>query len=457
MKRTKSITSFQKLIYKYRVIYFLSFAGGFIILFLIIGVALFFTITRSYYGHAERSMEEYCRHFEEDKGGPGFPGLPSQIPQLNDPTMISVVYYVNDQKEIIEYQIAGADFNQAMYNAVDEDFRLDIPIEKYVLTSIDNFYYLSYYQKITKESLQKEGLTGYVKVYSNVNSAVIARERIIMSYIIASFFSFALSFVLGFFMMREGTKPLELFVNKQTNFVSDASHELRTPLAVVRSKIENVLSQPGKTVFDVSEDLVIALNEISRLTKLTQELLTLARNDKDTIQINYSLFDVDEVLKEIIEPFIEIGSLSERNITYEGMSCLVYLDKDKFKQIMIINIDNAIKYTEAGDTIRVSSRVLKEEVHISVADTGIGLSDEAKQKVFDRFYREDKARSRETGGNGLGLSIAYTLVQLQRGRIEVYDNIPKGTRFVVTFPKATPKQIAVANATNNAIVSSNEQ
>ena len=394
-------------------------------------------------------MKEYCSHFDENQnnmpgGNPGGPG--GGFPQILDPSMISVIFYVDENNLVVDYSISGAVFNDSMMNAVIEDFQLSVPLETYVLTSIDNFYYLSYCQKITRENMKIEGQIGYVKVYINVNGAVIARERIISSYIIASFFSLLLSFVLGFFMMREGTKPLELFVSRQTNFVSDASHELRTPIAVVRSKIENVLSQPNKTVYDVSEDLVIALNEISRLTKLTQELLTLARNDKDTIQITYSLFDVDDVLKEIVEPFFEIGSLSERNITYEGTHCLVYLDKDKFKQIVIINIDNAIKYTNAGDTIRISARVLKDEVHIQIADTGIGLSDEAKQKVFARFYREDKARSRETGGNGLGLSIAYTLVKLQRGRIEVYDNIPRGTKFVITFPKATAKQIATINA-----------
>ena len=456
MKNYNNKPKAHKLVRKYRVLYFLSFASGFVLLFAIVGIALFSSITNSFYRNAQRSIDSYIINFVNDpkgdkpdqkpekNGGGDLPpqdGPTEKYPQVNDPTMIAVLYYENENGDIEEFEILGAFFNQRLADAITEDFQIDNPLNDYYLTTINNFYYMSYCTEVTKTDLQKEGMDGYIKLYCNINNSIVVRNRIIGTYIMGSIVSLILSLVLGYFMMKEGTKPLELFVTKQTNFVSDASHELRTPLAVVRSKIENVLSQPSKTVYEVSEDLAVALNELTRLTKLTQELLTLARNDRETIQINYSVFDLDEALEEIIEPFIEIGALNDRSVSYEGSPCYVYLDKDKLKQIIVINIDNALKYTEAGDAIKVSLRVLKDEVQIQIADTGIGLSDESKRKVFDRFYREDKARSRETGGNGLGLSIAYTLCKLQKGRIEVYDNIPKGTRFVIVFPKATQKQI----------------
>ena len=112
-----------------------------------------------------------------------------------------------------------------------------------------------------------------------------------------------------------------------------------------------------------------------------------------------------------------------------------YLDKDKLKQIMIIHIDNALKYTEDGDDITISLTQTNSDFTITVADTGIGINEYTKEHIFERFYREDKARSRETGGNGLGLSIAYTLVNLQRGKISVDHNSPTGTKFTIVFPR----------------------
>ena len=103
---------------------------------------------------------------------------------------------------------------------------------------------------------------------------------------------------------------------------------------------------------------------------------------------------------------------------------------------MIILLDNALKYTNINDTINVTLKnVLIDEI-IEVSDTGIGISEETKEKIFERFYREDKARSRQTGGNGLGLSIAKTIVSDMKGKISVEHNVPKGTKFIIVFPKS---------------------
>ena len=169
---------------------------------------------------------------------------------------------------------------------------------------------------------------------------------------------------------------------------------------------------------------------------MTSELLTLARNDKDNIKFDFELINVNDELKKIVEPFIEIATLQDRKLEYIGSNDVYgYLDKDKLKQIMIIHIDNALKYTEVGDDITISLTQTNSDFTITVADTGIGINEYTKEHIFERFYREDKARSRETGGNGLGLSIAYTLVNLQRGKIYVDHNSPKGTKFTITFPR----------------------
>ena len=141
------------------------------------------------------------------------------------------------------------------------------------------------------------------------------------------------------------------------------------------------------------------------------------------------------ILSEIIEPFIEIASFEERELMYNGEDVDVLVDKDKIRELMIILLDNALKYTNEKDEIHITLKSGMFDAIIEVADTGIGISDETKVKIFERFYREDKARSRKTGGNGLGLSIAKTIVTDLKGKIHVDHNHPKGTKFIITLPK----------------------
>jgi len=448
-KKTNKVQStFQKIVDKYRIVYFFSFAIGFFFLSIIIGIVLYFSVTNIYFQNAQSSILTYANQyddFETSKEGPGSkPFMPQEkisYPRLTDPTMTAIVYYTDASGEAMEYEFIGNTFDDDFMESLKEDFVIKSEEEEFLLTIINDYYYISYLREIDNHFFQKEGYTAYLKIYNNVNGELKLRDKFVSLYSFFSIAAFLVSLLLGFIFMKEGTKPLEMFVEKQTNFVSDASHELRTPLAVVQSKIENILSQPDKTVCDVSDDLVISLNEIGRLTKLTSELLTLARNDKDTISINPTVINVDEELKQLLEPFEEIAELNGKKFSYSGQPCYAKLDKDRLKQIVIINVDNALKYTEEGDEISVSVKPVGNEIQIQIADTGNGISDEDKKKIFDRFYRVDKARSRETGGNGLGLAIAYTLVSLQKGTINVYDNVPKGSKFVITFPKAKEKQI----------------
>lgn len=118
----------------------------------------------------------------------------------------------------------------------------------------------------------------------------------------------------------------------------------------------------------------------------------------------------------------------ELNLNYNKE---INIDKNKISELMIILLDNAIKYTEENDTITISTYSKDGKCNIEVADTGIGISDEGLKRVFDRFYREDKARNRETGGTGLGLSIAHTIVTRHKGSIKAMHNSPKGTVFLV--------------------------
>jgi two-component system sensor histidine kinase CiaH len=280
----------------------------------------------------------------------------------------------------------------------------------------------------------------YMKIYVNVDGEVSARDTVIKVYTICALAILLLSVAASYLLSNKSIKPIITSLEKQLNFVSDASHELRTPLAIVQSKIENILTDSQKTVYDVSEDLAISLKELNRLTKLTKDLLVLARNDNETITLELEVVNLDELIKAASEPYVELAELQNKTFTYVGGPINIKVDRNKIYQVLLILLDNAFIYTNEGDGVKIKLAEENNEVIIEVSDTGIGISDYTKEHIFERFYREDKARSRATGGNGLGLSIAKTLISLHKGKIIVNHNQPKGTKFTIVLPKGKLKE-----------------
>ena len=360
---------------------------------------------------------------------------------------ITIVYYYTDPKnssvdqfihpEIIDYRVIGTIKEEdvtSMNEIVNED------TNEFNENEIDGHVYMTFltkkWYKAYDAKLRKDVIVCYVKIYMNVDGEIAAKKSLNAALVICIFSLLILGTLLGYLITKKATAPLQEFINKQITFVSDASHELRTPLAIVQSKIENVLANPNQKVYEVGEDLAISLKELSRLNKLTTDLLALARSDQNRLTYHLSKENLNVLLSEIVDPFIEIAEFEERNLIYTGEDAEAIVDKDKIRELMIILLDNALKYTNEGDVINVSLKNGLFDAIVEVSDTGIGISEETKEKIFERFYREDKARSRGTGGNGLGLSIAKTIVTDLKGKISVDHNEPKGTKFLITLPKA---------------------
>ena len=164
--------------------------------------------------------------------------------------------------------------------------------------------------------------------------------------------------------------------------------------------------------------------------------MMLTRADRKIAKLNKETIKIDDYLKNIVTPYKEIAELQGKHINLNlkyGQD--IRVDSSKIYQLMIILLDNAIKYTEENDLIEVRSFQDGNKCIIEVADTGIGVSDKGLERIFERFYREDKARSRETGGSGLGLSLASVIVNEHNGQIKASHNNPKGTVFTVKLPK----------------------
>ena len=245
-----------------------------------------------------------------------------------------------------------------------------------------------------------------------------------------------MSIIASYILSKKTLVPIANTLKKQMEFVQNASHELRTPLTIIQAKQELLLQEPDAKIIDKSEDIMLTLNETKRLTKLTKDLMILARADENNIKLNKEKVDIDELIDGMAKPYIEMAEFEEKqmklNLQYEEEA---FVDTSKIYQVMVILLDNAIKYTEKGDCIEINTYSKDGKCVIEVKDTGIGISEEAITHIFDRFYREDKARNRETGGSGLGLSIADVIVKAHNGTIKASHNKPKGTIFTIKLPK----------------------
>ncbi|MGI6710690.1 MAG: sensor histidine kinase [Bacilli bacterium] len=327
-------------------------------------------------------------------------------------------------------------FNEFIESSLSDDaFKLDLTIlNKKEFVHYQNYDFIVYTIPITNSHPTFSSLK-YAQLMVNIDGEVNARSHLIQIYFTAILIIMFMSIVTSYLLSRKSIKPIAEVLDKQLLFVSDASHELRMPLAIVRSKLENILTQSDKTVYDVSENIAIALSEVARLSKLTSELLTIAKTDNQTLQLNFTEFDFNDLINQVVEPFKEIAAVQEKKFEVQSESIAFYGDTQKMEQLLIILLDNAIRYTNENDSISIITYETIDDIFCEIKDTGIGVTPQVKKNMFERFYRGDKARSQQTGGNGLGLSIAKNIVEAHQGRIWVEDNKPKGTILKMRFPK----------------------
>jgi heavy metal sensor kinase len=234
-------------------------------------------------------------------------------------------------------------------------------------------------------------------------------------------------------------------------FSSDASHELKTPLTILKGEVE-VMLRKERTHQEYQQTLKSNLEEINRMSQIVEDLLLLSRADTGEIKLNKEDINLAEILAEVVSQ-MEILARSKRlhlSASNNHQDIHILADALRIRELLINLIENGIKYTEEGGSIHISlqkgyppgaeeesGRAEKERegfAEIIVSDTGIGISKEDREKIFSRFFRVDKARSREQGGSGLGLSICKWIVEAHQGEIEVESELGKGSSFIVKLP-----------------------
>ena len=240
----------------------------------------------------------------------------------------------------------------------------------------------------------------------------------------------------GYILARKSLEPIASMVNEQQRFIADASHELRTPLAVLRGETEVALGKT-RTVEEYQESLTLIQEEAERLSRIVEDLFILARQpiQSPTALIKEPV-SLTEVVKDCARAAQVLATRKGVRLKLENDSTPIALNADEelIKRMILNLLDNAVKYTPEGGEISLALEKHNGSAEIVVRDTGIGLSQTDQQRVFDRFYRVDKARSRALGGAGLGLSIVRSIVEAHGGNITI-DSTPRhGSSFTVSLP-----------------------
>lgn len=270
----------------------------------------------------------------------------------------------------------------------------------------------------------------YATFLVNVSQLDEANDRFITITISVMVVFWIISVAASVYLAKWSRKPILESYEKQKSFVENASHELRTPLAVLQNRLESLFRKPNSTILDNSESIAASLDEVRNMRLLTTNLLNLARRDDG---LNPEIEDtVPNFIDDIFENYSMIAEDSGKTFIGKNQTNRTFKsDKTLLKQLMTILFDNAIKYTGDDGEIIFTVKTTDKQLILQVADNGPGIANEDKKKIFDRFYRVDKARTRQSGGFGLGLSLAQQIVHSLKGTIVVKDNIPKGTIFEV--------------------------
>ena len=228
---------------------------------------------------------------------------------------------------------------------------------------------------------------------------------------------------------------------RRKEFVANVSHELRTPLTNVRSYAETLRDAEGAIPQETANNFLdIIITETDRMTHIVQDLLTLSRLDSGNAELTLSRFSFADAIQSVCRANALEAKRHGHQLTCDSLEDLPLIvgDRSRLEQVMMNVLGNAIKYTPDGGHIRITAGSTQNQVWMEVCDDGIGIPEKDRDRIFDRFYRVDKARSRESGGTGLGLSIAREIVLRHRGTIRLVPHQGPGTTICLTLPIAGP-------------------
>lgn len=283
---------------------------------------------------------------------------------------------------------------------------------------------------VTYTTSVKDNAGAYIKVFAPVDFRAEAVHTVKVYSVPFSIAFVVLCVVISLMLGYIEIRPITENYYKQKNFINDMSHEIRTPLAIIRGNLENVLAAPDATVAQVSEGIAECLDEVDYMNNMSSGLLSIVKGGSKSLKREAYLSDT---VSESVESVAELASMSNKSLIACVDNCDMSVDKEKIKQLMSVLLENALKYTDEGDMIKVRLKNVKEGCVLVVSDTGIGVGKNELESIFDRFYRAENVGDRQ--GTGLGLSIAKSIAESMNGTIKANHNVPKGLEIMVTLKR----------------------
>ena len=247
-----------------------------------------------------------------------------------------------------------------------------------------------------------------IQIIRNIDSEISSLRQLIFVFIIGILISLIITYYLAVYLTKKALVPIETAWNNQAKFIQDASHELRTPISIISSKLERMLKHPNSTISDEVETIADAMSEIRRSKKMISDLLSLTKEEAIT-KLNITEVNIKNFIKDICVDYVDIADIQEKRfeMNFNLKNETIFTDENKLRQLLLIFIDNAFKYTKENDFIAININQ-KDNVYteISIIDSGVGIKQEDIPYIFDRFFRSENVRDKDIDGSGIGLSIA---------------------------------------------------
>ena len=383
-----------------------------------LGAMLYLYTEHRLYQQVDRTLTEESQHVQHQLGenGTGAPKGGQREAERR------IVYLLRDakgqvQKQVPEGALLPEDWGQVAPHQGDEAFRtVTLGSHKY------RVYQMPYNN-------------GTAQMFFNLEQTQEMLDSLLLVIGLGVLVSGLLALLIGLYLANLSLRPIQNAWNKQQEFVADASHELRTPLTVVHTQLERLFRHPSHTIEQESLLISEAMDETRRMSKLVAQLLTLARSDSNEQEIMCQPVSMDAVVERAVNSFQPLAELKDIRLVIDLEHPLSMTgDSERLNQLLVILLDNALKYTQEGGTITVTCKRNANAILLEVCDTGIGIKKEDLPHIFDRFFRGDKMRSRTQEGSGLGLSIAKWIVEAHGGRIRADSELGQGTTVLVRLP-----------------------
>lgn len=276
---------------------------------------------------------------------------------------------------------------------------------------------------------------GFKIVLLNISSEESLKIRLIQIFILVGFISLVFLLIISIFLTNKSIEPIKETFDKQKQFIADASHELKTPLTIIKTNTSLLLSNPEDTIKNQSKWIKYIESQSDRMSELVNEMLSLAKLDVDENKLLVCDINLSNIIENMLLTFDAIIFENKINLdTNINKNIMIKGNSDSIKKLFSILMDNAVKYTNKGGSISVNLITDKNKAKLIIKNTGDGIPKDKLDKIFERFYRADDSRDRETGGYGLGLSIAKSIALQHKGKIYASSNLYKDSTFTVELP-----------------------